>query len=239
MQAKQFFIAPLLIFLLGLSLVRSDTALADPLQLQAVFDNEYIYATRPEARYLEILVTTAPETDKRQARVPLNLALVIDTSGSMGDENKLNYVKQAAIAMLNRLRPEDRLAIVTYNNKAKVILPSSPVRMERETQSLIESLRADGGTNLGAGLIEGYRQLHEFAVSKTINRLLLLSDGKANVGMTSSTELSRIVLDQADAGISLSSFGVGLNFNEDLLAALSESGRRLSMMLGDPYRERN
>ena len=234
MQAKQFFIASLLIFFLGLSLVCSDTALADPLQLQAVFDNEYIYATRPEARYLEILVTTAPETDKRQARVPLNLALVIDTSGSMGDENKLNYVKQAAIAMLNRLRPEDRLAIVTYNNKAKVILPSSPVRMERETQSLIESLRADGGTNLGAGLIEGYRQLHEFAGAKTINRLLLLSDGKANVGMTSSTELSRLVLDQADAGISLSSFGVGLDFNEDLMAALSESGRGMYYFIDHP-----
>ena len=123
MQIKQFFV-PLLIFLLGLSFVCSDTASAAPLQLQAVFDNDYIYAARPEARYLEILVTTAPETDRRQARVPLNLALVIDTSGSMGDENKLKYVKQAAIAMLNRLRPEDRLAIITYDTKAKVILPS-------------------------------------------------------------------------------------------------------------------
>jgi Ca-activated chloride channel family protein len=234
---RQIFAAPLLIPLLLsllLSLSCADTGLAGPLQLQAVFDNDYINAARPEARYLEVLVTTSPGIDRQRKRVPLNLALVIDTSGSMGDENKLNYVKQAAIAMLKRLRPEDRLAIITYDTSAKVVLPSSPVRMEREARWLIESLRANGGTNLGAGLSEGYRQLREFAGPSTTNRLLLLSDGKANTGITSSAELSRMVLAQADAGISLSSFGVGLDFNEDLLAALSESGRGMYYFIDHP-----
>jgi Ca-activated chloride channel family protein len=225
--------APLLAALL--SLLFTGTALSGPLQLQATFDNITVYAEQPAPHYLEVLVTASPETGSMtRKRLPLNLALVIDTSGSMRDENKLNSVKQAAIALVNRLRPEDRLAIISYDTQAKVVLPSSLVRVDQEARWLIQSLRADGGTNLGAGLIEGYHQLREFAGSRTINRVLLLSDGKANVGITSSAELSRMVLQEADAGISLSTFGVGLDFNEDLMAALSESGRGMYYFIDRP-----
>jgi Ca-activated chloride channel family protein len=217
-----------------LSLFFTGSALAAPLQLQATFDNSTIYTEQPSPRYLEVLITAAPAATNLRKRLPLNLALVIDTSGSMRDENKLTYVKQAAIALVNRLRPEDRLAIITYSNEARIVLPSSPVRMERDARWLIQSLRADGGTNLGAGLIEGYHQLREFTSPRTINRVLLLSDGKANVGITSSAELSRMVLQEADGGISLSSFGVGLDFNEDLMAALSESGRGMYYFIDRP-----
>ncbi|MCW5212711.1 VWA domain-containing protein [Desulfobulbus sp. TB] len=218
-----------------LSLFSAGNTLAGPLQLQTTFDNKTIYTEKPLPHYLEVLVTASPVTsDMKRKRLPLNLALVIDTSGSMRDENKLVSVKQAAIALVNRLRPEDRLAIISYSNQARVVLPSSPVRMEQEARWLIQSLRADGGTNLGAGLIEGYHQLREFASSRTINRVLLLSDGKANVGITSSAELSRMVLQEADAGISLSTFGVGLDFNEDLMAALSESGRGMYYFIDRP-----
>jgi Ca-activated chloride channel family protein len=217
-----------------LSLLSTGNAHAGPLQLQVAFDNSTIYTEEPSAHYLEVLVTAAPATTSQRKRLPLNLALVIDTSGSMRDENKLTYVKQAAIALVNRLRPDDRLAIISYSNEAQVILPSSPMRMERDARWLIQSLRADGGTNLGAGLIEGYHQLREFTRSGSISRVLLLSDGKANVGITSSAELSRMVLQEADGGISLSSFGVGLDFNEDLMAALSESGRGMYYFIDRP-----
>ena len=217
-----------------LSLLFTGTGQAGPLQLQVSFDNETVYTEQPSPHYLEVLVTAPQQPNTLHKRLPLNLALVIDTSGSMRDENKLTYVKQAAIALINRLLPDDRLAIISYNNEAKVVLPSSPVRMEQEARWLIQSLRADGGTNLGAGLIEGYHQLREFASSRTINRVLLLSDGKANVGITSSSELSRMTLQEADAGISVSTFGVGLDFNEDLLAALSESGRGMYYFIDRP-----
>ena len=217
-----------------LNLLFAGTALSGPLQLQATFDNDTVYTEQPAPHYLEVLVTAAPEAGTMRKRLPLNLALVIDSSGSMRDENKLDSVKQAAIALVNRLRPEDRLAIISYNTQAKVVLLSSPVRMNQEARWLIQSLRADGGTNLGAGLIEGYHQLREFAGPRTISRVLLLSDGKANVGITSSAELSRMVLQEADAGISLSTFGVGLDFNEDLMAALSESGRGMYYFIDRP-----
>jgi len=218
------------------SLLWAGNGMAASLQLQATFDNPTIYTEQPSPHYLEVLVTASSEGRKLHKRLPLNLALVIDTSGSMRDENKLTYVKQAAIALVNRLRPEDRLAIISYSNEAQVILPSSPMRMERDARWLIQSLRADGGTNLGTGLIEGYHQLREFTRPGTISRVLLLSDGKANVGITSSVELSRMVLQEADGGISLSSFGVGLDFNEDLMAALSESGRGMYYFIDRPER---
>ncbi len=219
-----------------LSMLSAGSALAGPVQLQATFDNSIIYTKEPSAHYLEVLVTASSEVGTVRKRLPLNLALVIDTSGSMRDEKKLTYVKQAAIALVNRLRPEDRLSIISYSNAARVVLPSSPMRMERDARWLIQSLRADGGTNLGAGLIEGYHQLREFTSPRTISRVLLLSDGKANVGITSSVELSRMVLQEADSGISLSSFGVGLDFNEDLMAALSESGRGMYYFIDRPER---
>ncbi|MCW5214453.1 VWA domain-containing protein, partial [Desulfobulbus sp. US5] len=228
-----FRMVPLLVALL-LTLLCSGIALSGPLQLHASFDNITIYAEQPAPHYLEVLVTASPEAGTVRKRLPLNLALVIDSSGSMRDENKLESVKQAALALMNRLRPEDRLAIISYNTEAKAVLPLSPVRMEQEARWLVQSLRADGGTNLGAGLIEGYHQLREFVGPKSISRVLLLSDGKANVGITSSAELSRMVLQEADAGISLSSFGVGLDFNEDLLAALSESGRGMYYFIDRP-----
>ncbi|MCI5126683.1 MAG: VWA domain-containing protein, partial [Candidatus Electrothrix sp. AR5] len=114
---------PLLAALLSLLFV--GTAQSGPLQLQVAFDNDTVYTEQPAPHYLEVLVTAVPEASTMRKRLPLNLALVIDTSGSMRDENKLESVKQAAIALVNRLRPEDRLAIVSYSNQVKVILPSS------------------------------------------------------------------------------------------------------------------
>lgn len=237
MKTRRFpfipFVLPMLAVALLLVVGCAETGLAAPLQLQVAFDNEYVSAAQPEARYLEVLVTAA-ETAAQRPRVPLNLALVIDTSGSMNDQGKLDYVKQAALALIDRLRPEDRFALIAYSTKARVLFPSQRVEQGQQMQWLINSLEATGGTNLGEGLLEGYREVRNYASPAMTNRVLLLSDGLANIGITSSAELSRLVLDQAEAGISLSSFGVGLEFNEDLMAAVAESGRGMYYFIDHP-----
>ncbi|MCI5119673.1 MAG: hypothetical protein D3908_00445, partial [Candidatus Electrothrix sp. AUS4] len=90
------------LLLVSVSLFFAGTALAGPLQLQTSFDNNTVYSEQPAPHYLEVLVTAAPATGAVKKRLPLNLALVIDTSGSMRDENKLTSVQQAAIALVNR-----------------------------------------------------------------------------------------------------------------------------------------
>ncbi|MEN8140796.1 MAG: VWA domain-containing protein [Thermodesulfobacteriota bacterium] len=196
------------------------------LAVTSAFDNGYVLAAEPGERYLEVLVT-APERAglAGRPRLPLNIALVIDSSGSMAHEAKMRHVKKAARAIVSRLRPDDRFALVTYANQARVLLSSQPMAEPWRARDLIRAIRPGGGTNLHAGLMAGYEELGHSCSSRYINRLILLSDGLANVGETSSHRLGQLALDQARHGISLSTFGVGLDFNENLLASLSEDGR--------------
>ena len=200
---------------------------AAAVDMQARFDNDYIHTAGRGERYLEIEVM-APEgmpPRERASRPPMNIALVIDKSGSMATANKMGFVKEAARAMIDRLEYGDRFAVVAYDDHAQVLIPSEMLEDRDRARSLISRLYPGGSTNLGAGLSEGYNQVRRHYVEGGINRVLLLSDGLANRGVTSPYELSRMSLGEAGSGVSLAAFGVGLDFNEDLMASLAESGR--------------
>ena len=190
------------------------------------FDNDHVFSDQPGERYLEVLVETGkPLDDRQQQRLPLNIALVVDVSESMAAENKILYVKQAATALLDRLKPGDRFSLITYNNQARVLIPSQGIDKLWQARNLINQIRPTGATNLYDGLRTGYNQLNRHCSYLTLNRVILFSDGMANRGITSAQRMGRLVQRMAARGISLSTFGVGLDFNEDLLASLSEDGR--------------
>ncbi len=205
---------------------------ANGLRLTTEFDNDYVQMTNATSHYLEILVETPSRQNEH--RLPLNMALVIDTSGSMSREKKLDYVKQAAKEMLQRLDDRDHVSIITYDNEARLLVPGNNAGSAREMGWVIDGLKAGGSTNMSDGLEKGYQQLRRYMTTSTVNRLLLLSDGRANRGITNPGTLSDIVLNNADASFSLSTFGVGLDFNEDLMAALSESGRGMYYFIDQP-----
>lgn len=195
--------------------------------LSADFDNSYIEDSVAGERYLQILVTaddTIPATLRRE-RPPLNISLVIDRSGSMAGRGKLQYVKKAAREMIDRLQYGDRFSLVAYDNRVDVLIPSEALEDRSRAKALIDRLAPRGGTNLGGGMLEGYRQVKNHLIPGGVNRVLLLSDGLANKGITSPAELSRRALIESERGVSISTFGVGSDFNEDLMAALSENGR--------------
>ncbi|MFY0530088.1 vWA domain-containing protein [Archangium gephyra] len=157
-------------------------------------------------------------------RTPVNLAVVIDRSGSMSGY-KLQQAKQAARHLVGLLGPEDRLAIVHYGSDVKSLpgLPASPSNRERMLQ-YIEGIWDDGGTNIGAGLHTGRSLVAAVRGDYTVNRIILLSDGQATEGITDDASLTEVVKGIRTEGITVSAIGVGTDFNEDLMQGFAEYG---------------
>jgi Ca-activated chloride channel family protein len=201
------------------------------------FDNAYVHVSQPGERHLEIEVT-APDGGGYvvERRPPLNVALVIDKSGSMAQAGKMDYVKRAARETIDRLGYGDRFSVVSYDDDVRVLIPSEPLEDRHGARRAIDRLFPGGSTNLGAGLVEGFKQVRRHFDPEGINRVILLSDGLANRGVTSARKLSKIVNRESRRGISLTTFGVGRDFNEDLLASMAESGRGTYYYIDRPHR---
>ncbi|MDH4278277.1 MAG: von Willebrand factor type A domain-containing protein, partial [Acidimicrobiia bacterium] len=143
------------------------------------------------------------------------LTFVVDTSGSMDRPNRLGLVKDALAGLTRELSDDDTVAIVTYSDAGQVVLPPTEVRDRNEILDAIDRLRPDGSTNLEAGLAVGYELANEQYRRGGVNRVILASDGIANVGLTDPDGLSRMIRDDADEGIQLVTIGVGMDdFND-------------------------
>lgn len=165
--------------------------------------------------------TAAPQHD----RAPINLALVIDRSGSMHGE-KLRYVQQAACYVLDQLGARDQVAVIAYDDTVQTVAPSTLLHeTARETlKAAINALRPGGSTNLSGGWLEGCRLLAEHSGGAKVSRTLLLTDGLANHGITDVEELTKHARELRRRGVATSTFGVGLDFNEQLLELIAEHG---------------
>lgn len=159
-------------------------------------------------------------------RAPVDLAIVIDRSGSMAGE-KLEAARQAARAIVARLGDGDRAALVQYDDRAELLAALAPLDAEARASidRALAAMTPGGGTNLHAGMALGQEQLAADAGRERLARVVLLSDGQANQGIVDPATLARIAADAADRGVRTTTVGVGLDYNEDLMEALAESGR--------------
>lgn len=166
-------------------------------------------------------------------RAPLNLAVVIDRSGSMSGF-KLTQAKQAAKQLVSQLTANDRLSIVHYGSDVKSMAGSYATTENKERMlSYIEGIWDDGGTNIGAGLSTGRDLLLAARSDFKVSRMILISDGQPTEGLTDSNGLNAIVRETRQQGISVSSIGVGTDFNEDLMQGFAVAGSGAYAYLAD------
>ena len=194
------------------------------IEVKVMADKALIARDQACERIVEIAFT-APEKITLTERAPLNLSLVIDRSGSMSGE-KLDHVKLAAAHVVDLLSEKDRVAVVIYDDTVEVIVPSILMNEanKKEAKRKIASIRSGSSTFLFGGWLKGCEQVAEAATEKTFNRTLLLTDGLANVGITSIGELAEHAQALFSRGVSTSCFGVGLGYDEHLLEAMASNG---------------
>jgi Ca-activated chloride channel family protein len=154
-----------------------------------------------------------------------SLTFVVDTSGSMQQDDRLEIVKEAMRILVRGLDRNDRVAIVTFGDQARVVLGPTQATHEAQILDAIDTLRPRGSTNLEGGLRLGYELARETLTENDIDRVILASDGVANVGLTDPTSILGAIKRDADAGIELVSVGVGMgNYNDVLLEQLADQG---------------
>lgn len=184
--------------------------LASPLMLENSQDKNYLKVS---------LVGFPLNAAKRS---PINLALVIDRSGSMGGD-RIKQATEAAIMAVNTLSAQDTLSVVIYDDVVDVIVPAAKLSNKAKVISQIrERLTARGGTALFAGVSRGIKETSKYLDKTQVNRIILLSDGQANVGPSSTSELAELGKIAARKGIAITTMGIGEGYNEDLMAAIAQ-----------------
>ena len=193
--------------------------------LSAKADRSHIRAQASSARYL-LVEAIAPVAPARTDRMPVNVALVLDRSGSMAGESKFPLARQAVKQALQMLRPEDRFTLVTFDTEIDVVARSAHATPENKRRALdaLAGIEPRGGTDLFSGWMRGCEQVAEWVSDDVITRALLLTDGQANHGETDRDVLARHASELRRRGIATSTFGVGDDFDERLLRDLAHEG---------------
>lgn len=186
-----------------------------------------------EERFLVVTVN-APTSGGETIDRPVDLSVVIDASGSMADRGKIDYARQAAKLLASNLDADDRFSLITFNDSARTLIPAVPVRDHGALNRAIDGILQGGGTNLFAGLEQGANQVRNSVQPGMVGRVVVLSDGHANVGLTSPAAFAKLSSELAAGGVAVSAIGLGRDYNEDLLAQMADIGGGTYDYVDDP-----
>ena len=189
-------------------------------QLTAALGQPTLPAGKKQLAYMKVGMTGF-NVEEAGRRAPVNVALVLDRSGSMEGE-KLQGAKQAAIEALDLLDSNDILSVIAFDSTVEVVLPATKLTDKTAVRAAIERINARGETALFAGVTKGAEELRKFYDRGRVNRVILLTDGQANVGPSSAADLGNLGASLKKEGISVTTLGLGLDYNEDLLRQLAK-----------------
>ncbi|MBL9019265.1 MAG: VWA domain-containing protein [Myxococcales bacterium] len=203
------------------------------------FSYDYPQPAKGEPFSITTEVTASPWNDKLQlvrigleapaiddAKVPArNLVFLLDVSGSMSSPAKLPLLRQAMTLLVNQLRPQDKIAIVTYAGNAGLVLPATNGREKDTIRNAIARLEPGGSTNGAAGIELAYNIADQNRIKGGINRVILATDGDFNVGTTSEGELTRLIERERERGVFLTVLGFGMrNLKDSTMEKLADRG---------------
>ena len=171
-----------------------------------------------------VIRITPPEVDTGISHRPsLNLSLVLDRSGSMGGE-KIRRAREATAYCIDQLLPSDRLSVVIFDNSVEVLIPSQLAENKAQLKDMLKEVYARNSTALHEAWVRGGMQVSEHLTDGAINRVVLITDGLANEGLTNVDQIVSQVRGLSERGVGTSSIGIGDDFNEDLLIPMASAG---------------
>jgi Ca-activated chloride channel homolog len=206
--------------LAGLLLAALPARADKPVALETRLAQPVMKDAETQRNYLRIALNGC-EREKTN-RTPVNVGFVIDRSGSMAGA-RMSQAREAAIAALKRLDGNDIASVVIFDNQTDVLVPAQPVVDHTTFIDLIRQVGPRGGTAIYGGVLKSADEVRRFKDDRRLNRIVLLSDGLANVGPSRPDDFTRLGRDLLAEGISVSTIGLGLNYNEDLMLKLARA----------------
>lgn len=192
-----------------------------PVRLSIDVDRHVLTAETTERAIIKVSLDCLPPP-RIKARPPVNLALVIDRSGSMQGD-RIVQAREAALELVRRLDRNDIISLVAYDSDVEVLIPAQRVGQARGLEAAIRGLTPRGMTALHGGVIRGAEEVRRhIEEAGYVHRVILLSDGQANVGPRSPEELGRLGAALMKEGVSVTTIGLGLGYNEDLMTRLAQ-----------------
>ncbi len=207
-------------FILTLLLLATPAMAGDLVNCVVDLDRDLLTAGTTQTAVIRVnLEARLPED--RMERPPVNLVLVLDRSGSMSGD-KIAKAREAAIEALRRLNGRDRFALVAYDHQVETLVPSQSAANTAWIEERIRRIQPGGNTALFSAVSQGAAEVRRHLGRGYINRIVLLSDGLANVGPSNPSDLGRLGAALLKEGISVTTVGVGTGYNEDLMAQLAD-----------------
>jgi Ca-activated chloride channel family protein len=207
--------------LLAVGLIIAVPASAKQVKLEVAMAEPLILAEKKNTTFIKVGLTGFNFTKDDGDRAPVNVAIVLDKSGSM-DGEKIIKAREAAKMAIRRLNKNDVVSVVLYDSTVRVIVPATKVSDKDAICAQIDRIAAKGSTALFAGVSKGAAEIRKFINKERVNRVLLLSDGQANIGPKSPGALGELGGSLIKDGISVSTIGLGSGYNEDLMFKLAD-----------------